>query len=136
MNTPNWQREIENLHVFFEDWLGGNLPCAKMSFERLERALAPSFVIITPEGTVCARAPLIDSLYKGHGSRRGLRIRIKHPTLRFEKSDLTVATYEEWQEHAETTTARLSTVVFQKNTGGAYSDALRWLHVHETWLNV
>ena len=136
MNSPNWQREIEDLHVFFETWLGGSHPQNKTSFERLEQALAPSFIIVNPEGTLSARAPLIDGLYKAHGSHKGLSIDIKNPTLRFENAEIIVATYEEWQEYAETTTTRLSTVVFQKSMGGEYFNGLRWLHVHETWLNV
>ena len=102
----------------------------------LKQALDPSFIIVDPEGTLSARAPLIDGLYKAHGSREGLSIGIKNPTLRFENAEIIVATYEEWQEHAETTTARLSTVVFQESTDGESFNGLCWLHVHETWLNV
>lgn len=130
MNLPHWQREIEDLHVFFENWLGGVFAQDGAAFERLEQALAPSFVIINPEGTESTRDPLITGLYKGHGSRSGLRIQIKNPSLRFENDNVIVATYEEWQDYAETSTARLSTVIFEK----LGAEGLRWLHVHETWL--
>jgi len=130
MSSPNWQRDIEDLHIFFEDWLGGNLAQTGANFERLERALAPSFAIINPEGTESPRDPLITGLYNGHGSRSGLRIKIKNPRLRVETDKIVVATYEEWQEYAGTATTRLSTVVFEK-----VGEGLRWLHVHETWLN-
>lgn len=135
MNTPDWQREIEDLHVFFEAWLGGMLAQDKANFEPLQRALGSSFVIINPEGTLSAREPLVQGLYKGHGSREGLRIYIKNPKLRFENAEIVIATYEEWQDYGDTSSARLSTVVFQKLAEKGGAGTLRWLHVHETWIN-
>ena len=129
VTTPTWQRETEDLHEFFEAWLGGSSPQDEASFQRLNQALAPSFVIISPAGVVSTRNPLMSSLYEGHGSREGLRIDIKNPVLRFENADIVVATYEEWQTYADSESARLSTVVFEKLS----AEELRWL-VHETWL--
>jgi hypothetical protein len=58
---------------------------------------------------------------------------IENAELRFEQGGLTVATYEEWQRHAdETVTGRLSTVIFRDQL--STSNGLAWVHVHETWL--
>ena len=134
-SLPTWQRNIKDLHVFFEAWLGGSLPQDKVTVEPLNRALVPSFVIIDPEGVVSTRALLMSNLYEGWGSREGLRITTKNPTLRFENASMVVATYEEWQTYAGTERARLSTVVFERlNAEKLNAEGLRWLHVHETWL--
>jgi len=62
------------------------------------------------------------------------RIWIKTVRLRQQIKDLSLATYEEWQELERQTTARLSSMLFQ----GAQStpNGLKWLHVHETWIKI
>ncbi|HWQ13936.1 MAG TPA: hypothetical protein VNL77_14145 [Roseiflexaceae bacterium] len=133
MNLPPWHTEIVELHDFFQGWLGGALPATEAAYARLVDALAPEFALITPGGELLAREPLLAQLRTAHGSRPGWRMWIERPQLRFAQGGLTIATYEEWQRHADgAISGRLSTVVFR-----AQPDApggLAWLHVHETWL--
>ena len=67
-----------------------------------------------------------------HGQKPGFRIEIRNVRLIYATGNTIVATYEKWQrntrEAAGTGTGRLSTVVMDR--GGA----LKWRHVHETWL--
>lgn len=42
-----WQREIEELHEFFADWIGGAVERSPQTFGRLEQALAKEFTFIT-----------------------------------------------------------------------------------------
>ena len=57
---------------------------------------------------------------------------IERAQLRFDSADLLVATYEEWHQTGDRTTARISTGVFRHEAGAP--NGLLWLHVHETWL--
>jgi hypothetical protein len=133
MSDTGWQAEIEELHDFFQRWLGGDLPNTRAAYARLEHALAPEFALISPDGTLQLRDQLLEQLRHAHGSRPGWRMWIERPQLRFRQTGLAVATYEEWQRHANSTmTARLSTVVFRDQLGTP--NGLTWLHVHETWL--
>lgn len=126
-------REIIELHQFFETWLSGKAPATDAVFERFEGVMGDSFEIVTPDGTVLGREPLITGLRAAHGTRPGLRIWIEEPRIRIETDRLRVATYEEWQERDGKTSIRLSTVVFgldDKKINGH-----EWLHVHETWID-
>lgn len=127
--TADWQREIVELHEFFEGWLGGALAATDESFGRFEGAIVPGFTFVGPDAKVIGREDLLAGLRAAHGSRPALRIRIENPQLRHESADLLLATYEQWQECAPTVTGRLSTVVFRNSLGG-----LQWMHGHETWI--
>ena len=123
-----YEKEIIELHSFFEHWLGGTLEHSREAFDPLELALAEGFHIIGPDGNMTARTPLIANLYKAHGKRQGLTIWIKNVQLHYEDKYSLTASYEEWQRFGESETARLSTVLFLKQ------ERLRWQHVHETYL--
>ena len=119
--------EITALHVEFERWFRGE----SEDLERVDASLADDFTFLTPQGEVVCRPELLKALRAGRGARQ-IRIRIEKPTLRLNAADAVLATYEEWHEHADYTTARLSTVLFthdEKAPGG-----LLWRHVHETWI--
>jgi hypothetical protein len=133
MSLPHWHAEIVELHDFFQEWLGGALPATDAAYARLVDTQAPEFMIVTPGGERILREPLLAQLRAAHGSRPGWRMWIENAELRCAQGGLTVATYEEWQRHADgTVTARLSTVVFRERPGTP--NGLAWLHVHETWL--
>jgi hypothetical protein len=125
--------EVADLHVFFEGWLSGVLAREREIFERLERALAPGFEIVTPGGAELGREVLLESLRGAHGSSPGLALWTE--ACRVLSADpggeLVLARYEELQraEAADEPTRRVSTVVFERALGGP----LRWLRVHETW---
>lgn len=126
------QQEIEALHRFFEDWLGGTCPNTDAAFDRVRQALAPSFHLIHPEGRMMSRENILSGLRKNHGGHPDLTIQIRNVQLLQTGDDLLVATYEEWQENDATTDGRLSTVAFCCDAESP--NGLRWQHVHETWL--
>ncbi len=118
--------EIAALHVEFERWLRGESD----SFARIEASLASDFTIVPPGGGVVSLAPLLEGLRREHGERR-IRIRIENVILRWHAGDAALATYEEWHDHEDYTTARAATVLFsvdRQAPGG-----LLWRHVHETF---
>ena len=133
MNISAWQEEIEDLHHFFEAWLGGSLPRTEETFSRLPLILDPGFTLISPTGEVATRAELLETLWREHGVRGEWRIWIERPQLRYEDEKVVLATYEEWQMVGGKTTARLSTALFSRTPTAPHG--LNWLHVHETWLN-
>ncbi|MAG98472.1 MAG: hypothetical protein CMM08_17515 [Rhodospirillaceae bacterium] len=128
--------EVTELHVFFVDWFTAALPPTDQAFSRCKKVLAPEFAIISPRGIVTERRDLLRELWDGHGSQAGegadFRIDIRNFICRSAASGQVIATYEEWQQTASVTTARLSTVFFRERLETA--NDVEWLHVHETWL--
>lgn len=133
MSLPPWHAEIVELHDFFQAWLGGTLPATDAAYARLVDTQAPEFALITPGGELVPGERLLAQLRAAHGTRPGWRMWIERVELRLQQGGLTVATYEEWQRHADgTVTGRLSTVLFRAQPDTP--NGLVWLHVHETWL--
>lgn len=133
MMLPPWHAEIVELHAFFVGWLVGTLPATDATYARLVDTMALEFAMVTPGGAYIPRERLLAQLRAAHGSRPGWRMWIEHAELRYAQGELTVATYEEWQRHADgTVTGRLSTAIFREQHGTP--NGLAWLHVHETWL--
>lgn len=126
------QQEIEELHQFFQDWYNGVLPQSNEAFARFADAMALGFTIIFPSGNVMRREPLVEALYKSYDGRDGFRIWIKNVQIHQKVGDVIVASYQEWQRDQEQTTARLSSVILERDSNAP--NGLRWLHVHETWL--
>jgi hypothetical protein len=126
------QREVEELHEFFQKWFNGEVPDTDASFERFAGVLAPTFHIISPDGTVHDKASTLPVVRGGHG-RGGMRIWIRNYEHRLLiGGSVAMATYEEWQETEEGTRGLLSTALLEQADGTP--NGLRWLHVHETWL--
>lgn len=125
--------EVVELHRFFQDWFNGKLPVTDENFARCTAVLGPDFALIGPDGASTLRQPLINGLKQAHNSRSDFRIWIKNFEVRQLLQDVTLATYEEWQQTGDSAaTARLSTVLFREKTGTP--NGVEWLHVHETWL--
>lgn len=129
----HYEREIVELHEFFQAWFNGDLPDTDASFQRFAGTMGPDFAIVSPGGQLSGRDPLLKGLRSMHNARQGSRIWIENVVLRQEIGDMLIVTYEEWQQTPDTEArGRLSTVVFQKQAG--LPNDLLWLHVHETWL--
>jgi hypothetical protein len=126
------QKEIVELHQFFQDWFTRALPASDESFARVAGVLSEDFVLIGPDGTLTEQAPLREGLRAGYGSRPHFRIWIENYRFHWQKGQVGLATYEEWQELAGGITTRLSTALFREKEGNP--NGLEWLHVHETWL--
>ncbi|MCP3904351.1 MAG: DUF4440 domain-containing protein [Planctomycetes bacterium] len=130
-NTPPWQRDVEDLHRFFEAWLRGDVPADDASFAPVEAALAPAFTFVDPGGERRSRADVIDALRAGYGARPELRIRIDDASLHHDAGGLTLASYLERQTDGDRVTTRISTVLFRAEASAP--NGVEWLHVHETW---
>jgi hypothetical protein len=130
--NADWQKEIVELHEFFQGWLGGGMAPTEEEFYRLEEVLAEGFTLITPDGRHLERDPLLQGLRESAGARSGVRIWIEEPHLHHEGKTLLIASYQEWQQEKGSPRARVSTVVFRPKK--ALPNGVEWLHVHETWL--
>ena len=130
------REEIDDLHVFFQEWFLGEIPNEAERFQRVERALGPPFSMIDPDGNSSERDDVISEIRDAHGSKAGetFRIWVRFVRLRDMSDTRCLATYEEWQEAEDGVTSRLSSVLFEILPGTEISrERLRWLFVHETW---
>lgn len=128
------ETEIVELHQFLEEWSNAELPDTNDAFARFGDVIAPSFVIIDPDGSVAAREPIVEAIRAAHGRWRDApgKIRIENYRLHHHGGGLALATYEEWHELPGGTVARLSSVLFGAND--AAPNGLEWLHLHEVWV--
>ncbi|MFV1988082.1 MAG: DUF4440 domain-containing protein [Gemmatimonadota bacterium] len=131
-SRPAWRVEIEELHAFFEAWMGGTIPRTEEQLDRLEEALEKRFTFVTTSGQVLAREAIVGAVRESHGARPGLRIRLREPRLVHSCKHHVVATYQEWQEAEGERTGRTSTVVLERKEEAP--NGLVWIHVHETWI--
>lgn len=134
------RREVVELHQFFQDWFNGTLGRTDESYARFADVIDDDFVLISPEGRMTPRPPLIERLRGAHGAwkeggdGKPGRIWIENFRLHRMAGDLAVVTYEEWQEVGGETRARLSTAVMGKRKGTPAG--VVWLHLHEVWMPV
>lgn len=128
------RREVVELHEFLEAWSNAELPDTDEAFARFQRVIAPSFVIVDPDGTVSDRAPIVDAIRGAHGRWHEMpgEIRIESYRLHHAAGGLALVTYEEWHDLGERRTGRLSTALFGDSDGAP--NGVEWLHLHEVWL--
>lgn len=131
----NIEREIIELHQFFEDWMTGKLEQNQTNFTRVLDTMGENFYLVSPEGAIIDRATILDSVYNGYLSRPNFRMWIENTQIKHVLGDVVIATYEEWQEWKETgkVTSRVSTVIF--TVDNTRSNGVVWQAVHETWLS-
>lgn len=126
------EREVIELHQFFEDWFTGKLEPTDANFARFADVMGSDFVIVTPAGRTIPRSTLLQGLKNAHNSQPNIRIWIENFVWQGQAGEFGWATYEEWQEKDGDVTGRVSTVLFQQNS--QTPNQLMWQHVHETWL--
>jgi hypothetical protein len=128
------EKEIIELHQFFQDWFNAKLPRTEAAFSRFDSVMAPGFQIITPEGRMVEKDDLNNRLEKAHGAfaETGIRIWVENIRVRPLAEGLWIATYEEWQEEKDKVKTRLSTAIFALRE--QTPNNIWWRHVHETWL--
>lgn len=134
------EKEIHDLHQFFEDWFNGVLAPSEENLARVADVLAPGFVLIGPDGRATYREPLIRRLRRAHGSWREpgsdspgtRRIRIEGFQTRLIEGPTAIAVYEEWHENGDEHKGRISTAFFRLEHG--LPNEVRWYHLQETWL--
>lgn len=126
------RHEIESLHEFFVDWYTGQT--AADTFDRVERALAPDFEMVTPAGTRVGYGDILDGIRDEYASREPgtFDIEIRNVDVRCDVGSHSLVRYEEWQDTSDGTTGRLSSVLFEDDSDAPGN--VRWLDVHETRL--
>ncbi|MFK8023344.1 MAG: DUF4440 domain-containing protein [Ilumatobacter sp.] len=128
MDIDAIRTEIIELHRAFEACFAGD----GAGIERVDASLADDHHFVGPDGALVPRAAIIDSLRNVAGAEIAIEIRNVVPA--WERGSLVCASYEEWQRRPVGQTARRSTVVFERGTSAP--GGLRWLSVHETWLDI
>ena len=126
------RREIEELHQFFQDWFNGDLPETAVSFARFADVMAPDFEMVSPNGRSVPITFLQPALRHRYNSWQNGRIWIENVRVHWQKGDLLLVVYEEWQSVDGEENGRLSSVLFQQQPN--LPNGLLWLYVHETWL--
>lgn len=121
--------EVLALHATFTLWLGqgdGDLT-------HLDAAMAPSFQMIGPNGSMLARADVLAALRVERG-RRGKDFRIEiHGARAFAVGrEHVLVVYIEKQTDAHSTTSRRSSALFVASA--CAPKGVAWLHLQETWL--
>jgi hypothetical protein len=130
------KKEIIELHEFFEAWFNAKLDNTEENFARFDRVLADGFTLISPGGDLLSRKDILSLVLKAYGlhqqSDPPIRIWIKNVSLVHKSNENALFRYEEWQEVDKQETARVSTVLFQRDI--IQPNNLIWSHVHETWM--
>lgn len=142
-------REIDDLHDFFGRWYRGESPQTGDALSRLERALAPEFVMVTPDGTRHDRAAVVAGVRAGYGDNAGVgseravgedssatetrafEIAIVSPSVVDRTEDRCLVTYEE-HHRGPVETARSSAAWFVPDPDAP--TGVQWLFLQETWL--
>ena len=125
----NIEKEITELHQFFESWYRGNIENSERSFGRLADVLAAGFALITPDGHVVEREQLLDLMRAEYATKPEIKIWIENCQLRFSDQNVFVVIYEEHGIDKDRKQESLITAVFCKNQKQV--NGLEWVHIHE-----
>jgi hypothetical protein len=131
MQRP-YEKEIRELHSFFEAWYRGTSDDSDRSFSRVENVLAPEFTLITSDGHIIARDQLLALLRAEYSTKPDIEMWIENCQLRLEAGDIVLVNYE---EHGTTTNGKQSiliTAVLRKNS--EQQNGMEWIHIHEVHL--
>lgn len=126
----NYEQEIIDLHQFFQDYFTGVLPAEDIS--HFDGVMAEDFTIVAADGRIADRKTIFNIIQASHNQRSDFKIWIEKVVLQQRVGDISIVTYEEWQQSAESTTSRTSTAIFKEDA--SLPNQLRWLHVHESGL--
>ncbi len=135
--------EIEELHVFFDDWFGGLIKAGDSVFDgRFSARFDPECILIQPGGVSLDYNQFKEGVRSGYASSPGFKVEIRNVTVRLltvgenNAHDILLVTYEEWQKNAINSTppnnGRAASVIFKIVRNDPIK--LHWYHIHETWL--
>jgi hypothetical protein len=128
------EKEVRELHQFFEAWFSGRLTHNKETLDSFSEVLHPDFHIISPSGDRASKVDVVEQVDQAYSSFRDGSIRIWIEDLHFTlvTENTILVTYEEWQDINGRLKGRVSSAVLQENLD--LPNGLEWLHVHETWI--
>lgn len=126
------EKEIRELHAFFEAWYQGAIAGSDNTFQRVEKVLAPEFTLITSGGYTFEREQVLALLRGEYAAKPDIRLWIDNVRLRYTAGDIILVTYE---EHGETTDGKRSTLITAVlHKSPAQCNGLEWIHIHEVRL--
>ena len=131
MRKP-YEKEIRELHAFFEAWYRGTIDDSDGSFSRVENALAPGFTLITSGGQIIARNQLLALLRAEYATKPDIGMWVENVQLRLEAGDIVLVNYEEHGTTANGKQSTLITAVLRKNP--EQQNGMEWIHIHEVRL--
>ena len=124
--------EIVRLHDFFAAWFTAT-PDAAIDFADCERAFAPDFRMIGPDGRIATMPGIVAWLRDARGTRQdGFSIAIHETRCVWQQGDAVLMEYVEEQTQAGETTRRQSCALFMR--AHAAPGGVVWRHLQETWL--
>jgi hypothetical protein len=124
--------EVHALHAFFVGWFraGGPHP----DFAELEKALAPDFRMVAPDGAARDRTGVVAGIRAAMGMRPAdFAIVILEPRPVFEAGQEVLLEFIEQQYRGGETTRRQSSALFTAEKGAPRG--VVWRHLHETWMH-
>ena len=125
----NIEKEITELHQFFESWYRGNIENTERTFSGLADVLAAEFAFVTPDGHVVERQQLLDLMRSEYATKPEIKIWIANCRLRFSDQNVFIAIYEEHGIDKNRKRVSLITAVLQKNQQQV--NGLEWVHISE-----
>jgi hypothetical protein len=128
------EKEVIDLHKFFEQWFNSEVENTDEIYARVEDVLCKEFLLISPSGKVTSRDEIVAQIKSGYGSRKeddiSYRLWVQNIECRLIENDLCLVMYEEWGEISGKQNARISSALFRKNNQTI--NGVEWVHVHET----
>ena len=128
----SYEKEISELHTFFEAWYRGAIANSDSVFHRLADVLAPEYILITSDGYTLEREQVLSFLRSAYSAKPDIDIWIKNIQLRIETAEILLITYEEHGTTGNKKRATLISAVLRKNP--AKPNGVEWLHIHEVSL--
>ncbi|MCA8961980.1 MAG: hypothetical protein KDC38_15750 [Planctomycetes bacterium] len=129
------EREVRELHEFFEMWYRADLADTVAQFSRLETALAPDFVRITPSGHRKDRSAVLAGVRASHAQwidAPDAGIRIEELSSRYLDPRIGIVGYDEVHLGPHGSSRRRSSAVLEWTADGR----CEWRHLHETALDL
>ena len=128
----NIEKEIHELHQFFESWYQGKIENSEQSFSRLADVLAAEFALITPDGHVVERKQLLDLMRAEYATKPRIRIWVEDCQLGFSDQNVYLVIYEAHGIDKGRKRISLITAVLRKNH--KRENGLEWMHISEVGL--
>lgn len=122
--------EVADLHAAFARWFRGE----EQSFDSIAQAFAADFSMTTPDGRQIAEPLVSEGLRRAKGSRGAdFRIWIERIRPVVETPEIVAVIYDECQHADGQDTRRHVTALFRRASAAPLG--VRWLRVHETWVD-
>jgi hypothetical protein len=124
------EKEIVDLHEFFEGWFSGRLTGNEISV--LDDVIHDDFMLITPHADQINKSNLIEIINSNHGKTIDQKIWVENIQIRSTYNGVILATYTECQMKNEVETCRISSALFKKDD--IARNKIKWIHLHETFI--